>query len=195
MRRVAVAMFSMAIAASVASAPAEAQRGTNPRAAARREARAEAKAEAKNDKAAERQQQLLLAGQVRQRFAQVVKQRLNLTDDQARRLKDVNDRYEGQRDDVAKQERQARQNLRAALAEPNGGDQAKIDANMATITNAQRRRAEILESEQKDLGTFLTPKQRVQYFSLRDNLARRIQQMQENRAAGKPVPDPDQPQH
>lgn len=195
MRRVALAMFSVAIAAGVGSTtPAQAQRGTNPRAAARREARAEAKAEAQNDKAAERQQQLL-AGQVRQRFAQVVKQRLNLNDDQARRLKDVNERYEGQRDDVAKQERQARQNLRAALAEPNGGDQAKIDANMATITNAQKRRAEILESEQKDLGTFLTPKQRVQYFSLRDNLARRIQQMQENRAAGKPVPDPDQPQH
>lgn len=188
LRRLKSLMFTFAIAASVGAAnSAEAQRGTNPRAAARREARAEAKAEEKADKGTDRQQ--VLAGQVRQRFAQVVKQRLNLNDDQARRLNEVNDRYEGQRDEVAKQERQARQSLRQALADPKGADQSKIDENMSAITNAQKRRADILESEQKDLGTFLTPKQRAQYFSLRDNLARRIQQLQQNRAGEKPVPE------
>lgn len=198
MRRITSLMVGLAVTATLgATSAAEAQRPLNPRAAARREARAEAKAEAKTDaqaeKAAERQQ--LLAGQVRQRFAQVVRTRLGLNDDQARRLKEVNDRYEGQRDDVAKQEREARQSLRQALAAPNGGDQAKIDANMSAITNAQRRRAEILESEQKDLGAFLTPKQRAQYFSLRDNLARRIQAMRQNQAAGgKPEPEPDRPE-
>jgi len=170
------------VAGSVGSAHVvEAQRAGNPR-AARREARVEAKADAR----AERQQ--ALAGQVRQRFAQVVKQRLNLNSDQAKRLKDVDDRYDQQRNDVAREEREARQALRAALAAPSGSpDQAKADENMARLMRAQRRRSEILESEQKDLGAFLTPVQRAQYFALRDNLARRIQQMRQNgRGLAKP---------
>jgi len=188
--------FLMVMGTAGASQSASAQRATNPRAAARKEARREAKAEAKADVKAETQgereaRQQRLAGQVREAFARVVKQRLNLSDDQARRLKDVDDRYETQRNDVAKDERQARQALRAALAAPNGGDQAKIDENMAVITNAQRRRAEILAAEQKELGGFLTPRQRSQYFFMRDNLARRIQQVRQNPAPGTP-PEPDQ---
>jgi hypothetical protein len=166
-------------AGSAASAHvADAQRATNPR-AARREARAATKAEARADANGERRQ--ALAGQVRQRFAQVVKQRLNLNDDQAKRLREVDDRYEQQRGDVAREEREARQAIRAALAAPEGSrDQTKVDESMARLVKAQRRRSEILESEQKELGGFLTPVQRAQYFALRDNLARRIQQMRQN---------------
>jgi hypothetical protein len=165
---------------------AAAQRPNNPRAAARKEARQAAKAEAKAEANGNKARQERLAGQVREAFARVVKQRLNLTDDQARKLKDVDDRYDAQRDEVAQQEREARQNLRAALAEPKGADQSKIDANMSVITNAQKRRAEILESEQKELGTFMTPRQRVQYFALRDNFQRRIQALRQNGALTKP---------
>jgi hypothetical protein len=170
------------------SRTAAAQRGTNPRAAARREARKEAKAE---EKAGQNPRQQRLAGQVREAFARVVKQRLNLDDDQARRLREVDDRYEQQRNEVAKDEREARQALRAALAAPAGStDQAKVDENMARVMKAQRRRSEILEAEQKDLGTFLTPVQRAKYFALRDNLARRIQQMRQNGAARGVTPPP-----
>jgi Spy/CpxP family protein refolding chaperone len=189
--------FLIVVGSAGASQNAWAQRGTNPRAAARKaerqEAKAEAKAEAKGETPAERDaRQQRLAGQVREAFARVVKQRLNLTDDQSRRLKEVDDRYETQRNDVARDERQARQALRTQLAAPSGADQAKIDENMAVITKAQQRRAEILASEQKDLGGFLTPKQRSQYFFMRDNLARRIQQMRQNAAPGAPPPEPEQ---
>lgn len=183
--------FLIVVGSAGASQTASAQRGTNPRAAARKaerqEAKAEAKAGAKAETPAEREaRQQRLAGQVREAFARVVKQRLNLSDDQSRRLKDVDDRYETQRNDVARDERQARQALRVSLASPNGADQSKIDENMAVITNAQKRRAEILESEQKDLGGFLTPRQRAQYFAMRDNLARRIQLMRQNGPATRP---------
>lgn len=179
------AMWGLIVAASTAglSGSAAAQR---PGVAARKEARREAKADAQG---AARQQRL--AGEVRDAFRRVAKQRLNLTDDQARRLAEVDDRYEAQRNDVAKDERDARQALRAALAAPAGStDQAKVDENMARVMRAQRRRSEILEAEQKDLGTFLTPVQRAKYFALRDNLARRIQQMRQNGGAGRGVPRP-----
>ena len=188
--------FLIVVGSAGVSQNASAQRGTNPRAAARKaerqEAKAEAKAAAKGETPAEREaRQQRLAGQVREAFARVVRQRLNLTDDQARRLKDVDDRYETQRNDVARDERQARQALRTSLAAPNA-DQSKIDENMAVITNAQKRRADILASEQRDLGGFLTPRQRAQYFAMRDNLARRIQAMRQKAAAGAP-PEPEQP--
>jgi TolA-binding protein len=181
----------IAIGSAGASQTASAQRATNPRAAARKEARQEARAAAKNETPADRAaRQQRLAGQVRDAFARVVKQRLNLSDDQARRLKEVDDRYEAQRNDVARDERQARQALRAALAAPSGtsgtSDQSAVDGNMARVMKAQRRRSEILEAEQKDLGTFLTPVQRAKYFALRDNLARRIQQVRQNGGAAKP---------
>lgn len=187
MRRPAVVLgFLVAVASAGISEAASAQRAANPR-AARREARAEAQA----GKRTPRQQRL--AGQVRQAFARVVKQRLNLNEDQARRLKEVDDRYEQQRNEVARDERGARQALRAALAAPAGSrDQAAVDDNLSRVMKAQRRRSEILEAEQKDLGAFLTPVQRAQYFALRDNLARRIQQVRQNngpRGARPPQPD------
>jgi hypothetical protein len=43
---------------------------------------------------------------------------------------------------------------------------------------AQRRRADILENEQKELASFLNPVQRAKFFALRDQLARRIQELQ-----------------
>lgn len=184
-RRSAV-VWGLVIAASTAglSESASAQR---PGAAARKEARKEARAQGDGGP---RQQRL--AGEVRDAFRRVVKQRLSLTDDQARRLKEVDDRYETQRNDVAKDEREARQALRAALAAPAGStDQAKVDENMTRVMKAQRRRSEILEAEQKDLGGFLTPVQRAKYFALRDNFARRIQQVRQNGRGGVPPVQPD----
>src|ERR1700759_1600384 len=94
-----------------ASGAGTAQRPNNPRAAARKEARQEEKAAEKAEAKAENgtDRQKMLAVQVREACARVVRQRLNLNDDQARRLKEVDDRYELQRNDVAKQEREARQ--------------------------------------------------------------------------------------
>jgi Spy/CpxP family protein refolding chaperone len=180
-------LWSLAIATSTAgiSESALAQR---PGAAARKEARKDARAEGRGDRGARQQR---LAGEVREAFHRVVKQRLNLKDDQARRLKEVDDRYENQRNEVARDEREARQALRAALAAPAGStDQAKVDENMGRVMKAQRRRSEILEAEQKELGTFLTPVQRAQFFAMRDNLARRIQQVRSGRGGVPPV-EPD----
>ena len=186
-RSAAVWGFVIAASTAVMSESAAAQR---PGAAARKEARKEARAaEGQGDKAARQQR---LAGDVREAFRRVAKQRLELTDDQARRLKEVDDRYEVQRNEVARDEREARQALRAALAAPAGStDQAKVDENMARVMKAQRRRSEILEAEQKDLGGFLTPVQRAKYFALRDNYARRIQQLRQNGRGGPPPVKPD----
>lgn len=122
--------------------------------------------------------QQLLQQRVRQAFNGVVRRQLNLNDDQVKRLGDVDRQYQIQRNQVNRDEREARLGLKAALEDTSRTpDQARVDDYMSRLLKAQHRRAEILEAEQKDLSAFLTPVQRAKYFALRDQLTRRIQEI------------------
>lgn len=134
---------------------------------------------------AERQQ--ALARQIRQTFNGVVKRQLGLNDEQMRRLQQTDNRFQKERNEVGKDERTARLALKAALEDTTAApDQAKVDDYLSRLVKAQRRRADILEAEQKELSSFLTPVQRAKYFALRDQLVRRIGQLrQDNPGAGR----------
>lgn len=135
--------------------------------------------------------QQALARQVRQAFAGVVRRQLSLNDDQARRLQQVDDYYQKQRGEVNKDEREARLALKTALEDSTATpDQAKVDEYMGRLVKAQRRRAELLEAEQKDLSGFLNPVQRAKYVALRDQLNRRIAQLRQQGTAAAPAAAP-----
>jgi hypothetical protein len=156
--------------------------GRRPRAAA--QAAKAAKAAAQGQIPNARQQ--ALAKQVREAFAGVVKRQLSLTDDQSRRLQQVENRYQKDRNELNRDERQARLDLKAALEDSTASpDQAKVDDYLSRLVKAQRRRADILESEQKDLSAFLNPVQRAKYFALRDQLNRRINQLRQDGQGGR----------
>jgi len=122
--------------------------------------------------------QQALAKRVRQAFAGVVRTRLNLNDDQARQLQTTDQRFQKQRNQIGREERQTRAALAAALADSAGTpDQAKISQYMDQLIQVQHRRADLLEAEQKELGGFLTPLQRAQYLALREQLNRRVRDM------------------
>jgi Spy/CpxP family protein refolding chaperone len=123
---------------------------------------------------------------VRQRFAAVVRTRLNLTDEQAQRLEATDQRFQRQRNQIGQEERASRQALAAALADSTGTqDQAKISQYMDQLVQAQHKRADLLEQEQKELGTFLTPVQRAKFLGLREQLNATVKQMrQQNRRDG-----------
>jgi len=61
-------------------------------------------------------------------------------------------------------------------------DQNKIAQYMDQLTQAQRRRADILAAEQKELSGVLTPLQRAKLLALREQLTQRV--MQAERAQG-----------
>jgi Spy/CpxP family protein refolding chaperone len=126
-----------------------------------------------------------LARELRQRFAGVVQRQLNLSDENAKRLEKVDSQFEQQRTALRREERQARLGLRAALADTANVDQAKIAQYMDQLTRGQRRRAEILESEQKELATFLTPLQRAKLQGLREQLVQRVNQIQRQNGGGR----------
>jgi hypothetical protein len=138
---------------------------------------------------AERQ---LLQRQVRQAFAKAVRRQLNLNDDQMRKLQSVDLKYERQRIALLRDERQARQGLKSTMDDSASVDQAKVDGYLSQLVKAQRTRADLLESEQKELTGFLTPLQRAKYFAMKERLNRRMQELaQQNGGRGAVEPPLD----
>lgn len=162
----------------------------------RRPARAALKAERqaqRNDSAPPLGERALLQRQVRQAWIGNVRRQLNLNNEQMRTLNQVNAKYERQRGDIQRDERQARVGLKAAMEDTAAGDQnARIEQQMNVLVGAQRRRADLFENEQKELAGFLTPLQRARYSVLQERLAQRLQQLRQNQQeapAGPPPPE------
>ena len=120
-----------------------------------------------------------LPRQLRQQFATVIQRRLNLTDESAKRLQATDRKFEQQRTQLRREERETRHALAAALADTANVDEAKIGQYMDQLTRGARRRADILEAEQKELATFLTPSQRAKLQGLREQLGQRVRQLQQ----------------
>jgi hypothetical protein len=140
-----------------------------------------------------------LQRQVRQAFNQAVRRRLKLSDEQMRSLQQVNRKYDGQRRELLRSERTSRQGLAAAMQDTTVADQArqaKVSQYMDELVQANRRRADLLENEQKDLAGFLTPMQRAQFSAMRDRFNRRVQELDQDSTAtasgrrGGPPPGP-----
>lgn len=123
-----------------------------------------------------------LEGRIRERFASVVKERVGLNDDQMTRLQQVQTKYEQQRRPLALEERSARLQLRGIVINEQAADQKQVDALLTKLVDIQKRRVQILESEQKDLSAFMSPVQRAKFMGLREQLRKRVEQMRERPA-------------
>lgn len=131
-----------------------------------------------------------LERQVRQALARVVRQRLSLNDQQMQSLSRVDDKYDVQRRTLLRDERGARQGLKAAMAaSPATGDSAARQARIAQyidqLTQAKRRTADLVTGEQQELSSFLTPLQRAQYLVLKENVTARVLQFQQSTGGGR----------
>jgi len=120
----------------------------------------------------------------RERTAQIVRRRLELNDDQMAKLQASNQQFDQQRVALVAEERQARQALRAELLLGNGANQQKVNGLLDQLLRLQRRRLDIVDNEQRELGKFLTPVQRAKYFGLQNEMRRRAQELRDGAAAG-----------
>ena len=125
---------------------------------------------------------LLLEGRARQALAVAVQRQLKLDDQKMQKLQQTDAKFDPERRNLTREEREARQTLKAAMEDSTSTDQSKIDASMKRVLAIQHRRVELLEAEQKDLATFLTPKQRAQYFAIRERVMRRMAEMEQDGA-------------
>ena len=137
-----------------------------------------------------------LRQQVRRAWVQAVRKQLNLNDQQLRNLNQVNVKYDRQRAEVFRDERQARLGLKAAMEDTTAADQnARVEQQMNVLVQAQRRRADLFENEQKELAGFLTPLQRARFTVMQERLAARLQQLgTASPPDGPPPPDTPTPE-
>lgn len=134
---------------------------------------------------------VLLEGRARQALGVAVRRQLKLDDQQMRQLQRTDQKFEPERRALTRDERQARQTLKAAMEDSTSAGQPRIDSAMQRMLQVQRRRVELLEAEQKELSGFLTPRQRAQYFAIRERVMRRMLEMQEGSGGGRRgVPPP-----
>ena len=128
------------------------------------------------------QDRALLEGDIRRSFAQAVRRRVGLTDEQMRRLAPLAQRHEQARRDLQLSERRAREALREAMR---GGstDSAMISGQLQALVDLHKRRVQLLEAEHREIATIMTPIQRARYFALQEQLRRRVEQLRQRRAA------------
>lgn len=122
------------------------------------------------------EQRAQLEARFRQQFARVVRQRVGLTEQQMARLAPVNERYATQRRQLQLEERATRVSLQRVLRNPDLADSAEVAGLLRHLVDAQKRRAALLEAEQRDLATIMSPIQRARYTALQEQVRRQVEQ-------------------
>lgn len=120
-----------------------------------------------------------LERRVRVRMGQLLKTQLGLTDDQMRRLQATNARIELRRRALFEQEREVRGQLREAMRAQDTARSAEVSALLDRMISVQRQRVDLLEAEQRELATFLSPMQRARYFGMEEQIRRRVTEMRD----------------
>ena len=127
--------------------------------------------------------------QLRQRMGQIVKQRLGLTEQQFQQLNAANRKFDSDRLALLNQERSVRLGIRRQIEAGDKGSSERLSVLMDSTLLLERRRLDLMETEQAELKKFLTPRQRAQYFGLQTQLRNRMEQMRRERAqkGGRPL--------
>jgi len=125
-----------------------------------------------------------LEQRVRARFGQMIRERLNLTDEQAQRLGQVVERFQDDRRELARNEASVRHRIQALLLETNPSEQ---DARslLDTMSVLREREVRLSAREEDSLLTVLSPSQTLGFNVLREEMGARIRQLR--RSGGPPV--------
>ena len=125
----------------------------------------------------------------RERFGQVLKERLSLTDAQLAQMSEVNTRLESKRRELFVEERAVRKEMRDVLkGAEDQATQDRVAQLMDRALRVQRARLDLMENEQRELSTFLTPVQRAKFMGMQEQLRRRADDMR-RRAEGDTLPE------
>lgn len=120
---------------------------------------------------------------VRERMGEVMRRQLQLSDEQARRLRNVSARLEPRRRALVAEELAVRAALRAQIAAGDSASDPEITSLLTRMIEVQRSRAALMEAEQQELSAFLTPIQRAKYLGIEEQMRLRAEQLQ-----GRPMP-------
>ena len=124
-----------------------------------------------------------LEQRLRNGVARVVKQRIGLTDEQMSKLARTNTRFDARRQNLVREERARRVELRRQLLSGEAADQSRVAAALDQLLELQRQRIELQIEEQRDLASFMSPIQRAKYVALQEQIRRRVEGIRSQRPA------------
>ncbi|QJR35017.1 Spy/CpxP family protein refolding chaperone [Gemmatimonas groenlandica] len=127
------------------------------------------------------QQREVLEKRFKERIDAIVKARLRLTDDQQVKLREVASRAEESRRVLRREEFVLRTSLREEMKAGDKANESRVGELLDQMPRLERRKLDLMESEQRDLAKFLSPTQRARYFGLQDELRRGMQDLQRRR--------------
>ncbi len=127
------------------------------------------------------QQREALEKRFTERIDALVKERLRLTDEQQVKLREVASRTEESRRVLRREESVLRTALRNEMTAGEKANEAKVGELLDQMPGLERRKLDLMDSEQRELAKFLTATQRARYFGLQDELRRGMQDLQRRR--------------
>ena len=119
----------------------------------------------------------ILEQRLRERTAQVVQRRLDLTDEQMKQLQATNQRFEKERGDLMLREREIRREIRQQILAGEDANQNRVGQLLDQTFQLERQRLDLVQAEQKELAKFLKPVQRAKLFALQNEMRRRAQEL------------------
>ena len=125
-----------------------------------------------------------LRQQIEQRFHQIVRQRLALSDDQDAKLRATQERFGAQRRDLMREQADHRQALDRQMQPGVAANSDSVQFHMQGIQRNQERLLRLQQDEDREMAGYLTPVQRAQYQMLRDRLATRLSDLRRQRQGG-----------
>jgi Spy/CpxP family protein refolding chaperone len=131
----------------------------------------------------------VLREQIQQRWQEHVRTTLGLTDAQAAKLRDSEQRFEAQRQEIRGRQRDLNQQLEAELQ--SGSPNQDRVRQLITERDANRARLQQVDRDQdQEMGGYLTPVQRARYQQarqvFRERVAELIRHRREQRRAAPP---------
>ena len=183
-------MIVLAVCMLVAASTAQAQGGLGARAAIRANRRAAQQQQKAEAPQAQRQQ---LQQQIRRTLWRVAKQRIGFSDEQMTRLERTTQRYDQERRQLAIEEKAQRVALRREILADSAANQSSIASALDRIHTVQQRRLDLQAEEQKEFATFMTPLQRARFTALQEQVRKRLQEFERNRAQAPADPLPATP--
>ncbi|HET8622236.1 MAG TPA: hypothetical protein VFM14_01610 [Gemmatimonadales bacterium] len=122
-----------------------------------------------------------LRQQVEGRFAERVKERLRLSDDQMARLRGTARTYGTRRRELVNRERDVRAALSEQLRPGVAANQDSVSRLTDELVSIRSAQAQTLRDENREMSEYLTPVQRSQLFVMRERLMRRAHEIQHER--------------
>ena len=122
-----------------------------------------------------------LRHRVEGRFAERVREQLQLSDDQMNRLRGTARTYGARRRELAGREREIRTALAEQLRPGVAADQDSVSRLTDALVEIRDEQVHTLQDENREMAEYLTPVQRSQLFVMRERLIRRAREIRQER--------------